>query len=154
VKVFVFGGTGAIGGHAVPALLAAGHQVSALARAAKKAAILRGQGAEPVMVSRFNRAALAEAFRGYDAVVNLATSIPPMSRFTRRRAWRANHGIRIEGSAAVVDAALAAGVGRLLQESVSLLCPDGGATWIDEDVPADPFPIARGNLAAGPVRSA
>jgi nucleoside-diphosphate-sugar epimerase len=148
VKVFVLGGTGAIGGHAIPALLAAGHQVSALARTETKAAILRGQGAEPVTVSMFDRVALTEVLRGHDAVVNLATSIPPMSRFIWRRAWRANDRIRIKGSAAVVDAALAAGVGRLLQESVSLLYPDGGAAWIDEDVPADPFPIARGNLAA------
>jgi nucleoside-diphosphate-sugar epimerase len=48
----------------------------------------------------------------------------------------------------VVDAALDAGVGRVVQESVVMLYPDGGAGWIDEDVPAEAFPIARGNLAA------
>jgi hypothetical protein len=48
----------------------------------------------------------------------------------------------------VVDAALDGGVERLVQELVSLLYPDRGGVWIDEHVPPDPLPIARGNLAA------
>src|SRR6266536_3467045 len=40
MKVFVTGGTGAIGGHAVPALVRVGHTVTALARTAEKAALL------------------------------------------------------------------------------------------------------------------
>ena len=89
-----------------------------------------------------------QAFSGHDAVINLATAIPPMSRFMPRRAWRDNDRIRIDGSAAVVAAARAADVGRVVQESVSVLYPDRGSEWIDEDVPTDLFPMARGNLAA------
>jgi nucleoside-diphosphate-sugar epimerase len=100
------------------------------------------------MVSMFDRAALSEAFRGHDAVVNLATSMPSMATFMFRRAWRPTERVRIEGSAAVVDAALAAGVPRLVQESVSMVYPDRGDEWIDEDVEPDPYPNARGNLAA------
>jgi nucleoside-diphosphate-sugar epimerase len=37
MRVFVTGGTGAIGGYAVPALVGAGHSVSALARSDAKA---------------------------------------------------------------------------------------------------------------------
>jgi nucleoside-diphosphate-sugar epimerase len=148
MKVFVTGGTGAIGGHAVPALLAAGHEVTALARSPEKAAELSERGAEPVRVSLFDRAALAAAMAGHAAVVNLATAIPPMSRFMRRGAWRDNDRIRTEGSATIVDAAIDAGVDRVLQESVSMLYPDRGAEWIDEAVPTDRYPMARGNLAA------
>jgi nucleoside-diphosphate-sugar epimerase len=148
VKVFLLGGTGAIGGHALPALVAAGHEVSALVRTPYKAAAVTAQGADPVMVSMFDRAALSEAFRGHDAVVNLATSMPSTATFVLRRAWRPTERIRIEGSAAVVDAALAAGVPRLVQESVSMVYPDRGDKWIDEDVEPDPYPNARGNLAA------
>jgi uncharacterized protein YbjT (DUF2867 family) len=36
MRVFVIGGTGAIGGHAVPALVRAGHQVTALRRSPEK----------------------------------------------------------------------------------------------------------------------
>src|SRR5207302_4517576 len=124
VRVFLLGGTGAIGGHALPALVAAGHQVSALARTPEKAAVVRALGADPVMVSMFDRAALSDSFRSHDAVVNLATSMPSSATFVFRRAWRPTERVRIEGSAAVVDAALAAGVPRLLQGSGSMVYPD------------------------------
>src|SRR5215207_9383519 len=148
MKVFVTGGTGAIGGHAVPALVGQGHTVTALARTPQKAAVLAKHGAEPVSVSIFDRAALTVAFSGYDAVVNLTSAIPPMHKFMDPKAWRDNNRVRTEGSAAIVDAALAAGVGRLVQESVCMLYPDRGAEWIDEDVPTDYYPMARANLAA------
>jgi uncharacterized protein YbjT (DUF2867 family) len=51
MKVFVTGGTGAIGGHLVPALVREGHAVTALARTPEKAAVLAAQGATPVVVS-------------------------------------------------------------------------------------------------------
>ncbi len=56
--------------------------------------------------------------------------------------------MRTEGSAAVVDAALAAGVGRLVQESVCMLYADGGDAWLDEGAPTDRYPTAEGNHAA------
>lgn len=148
MKVFVLGGTGAIGSHALPALVAAGHEVTALARTPEKAAAVAAQGADPVMVSMFDQAALVDAFRGQDAVVNLATSMPTMATFVFRRAWRPTERVRIEGSAAVVGAALAADVPILVQESVSMVYPDRGAEWVDESVEPDPYPNARGNLAA------
>jgi nucleoside-diphosphate-sugar epimerase len=148
VRVFLLGGTGAIGRHALPALMAEGHIVSALVRSPEKAAAVRAHGASPVEVSMFDRDALGEAFRGHDAIVNLATAMPTSATFVFRRAWRPTERVRIEGSAAVVDAALAAGVPRLLQESVTMVYPDRGDAWIDEHVEPDPYPNARGNLAA------
>ena len=148
MRVFVLGGTGAIGGHAVPAFVEAGHDVSALARSAGKAEVLRQRGASPREVSLFDRPGLARAFEGHDAVVNLASALPSTATFVLRRAWRDNNRVRIQGSTAVVDAALDAGVPRLIQESVSMLYPDHGSAWIDETVPPDEFPTSRGNLAA------
>lgn len=148
MRVFVAGGTGAIGSHAVPALVAAGHEVIALARSPEKASSLKKQGATPVMVSIFDRAGLKTAFAGCETVVNLSSAIPPTARFMDTRAWNANEKVRTEGSAAIVDAAIAVGVQRVIQESVSMIYPDRGAEWIDEDVPTDFFPMARANLAA------
>lgn len=148
MKVFVTGGTGAIGRHVIPALVSEGHTVSALVRTSEKAAGLTEQGATPVSVSIFDTSALAAAVAGHDAIANLATAIPPVTRFMRAKAWHDNDRIRTEGSAAVVDAAIAAGVGRFVQESVSMLYQDRGSAWIDEDVPVDEYPLARGNLAA------
>jgi nucleoside-diphosphate-sugar epimerase len=146
--VFVAGGTGAIGGHVIPALVREGHAVTALARTPEKASGLVAQGATAVSVSLFDRSALTTVFGGHDAVVNLASAIPPMTRFVSSKAWGNNDRVRTEGSAAVVDAALAAGVGRLVQESVCMLYRDQGANWIDEDAPIDRYPMARANLAA------
>jgi nucleoside-diphosphate-sugar epimerase len=148
MNVFVIGGTGAIGGHAVPALVGAGHTVTALARTPHKAAQLSKQGASPITVSMFDRAALTEAFKGHDAVIKLASAIPPTSKFMQTKAWAANDRVRKEGSAAIVDAAIAAGVARVVQESVSMIYPDRGAAWIDEACPTDTFPMAQANLAA------
>lgn len=148
MKVFVVGGTGAIGGHAVPALVRAGHEVTALARTPEKAALLSKQGATPIMVSIFDSAALTEAFRGRHAVVNLASAIPPTSKFMQTKAWADNDRVRIKGSAAIVDAAIAAGVSRVAQESVSMLYRDRGGVWIDEDWPTDRFPMAHANHTA------
>ncbi|GAB3566581.1 NAD(P)H-binding protein [Amycolatopsis endophytica] len=148
MKVFVTGGTGAIGGHAVPALIEADHVVTALSRSVAKDAVLERQGAKPVRVDLFDRAALAEAMSGHDAVVNLATALPSMAKFLSRAAHRDNTRIRTQGSATLVDAAIDARVGRFVQESVSMLYRDRGAEWVDEDWPADHYPMARGNHAA------
>ncbi|MDQ2753954.1 MAG: NAD(P)-dependent oxidoreductase [Actinomycetota bacterium] len=148
MKVFVAGATGALGRHAIPALIADGHTVTALARTPAKATVLSRQGARPAEVSIFDRAALLAAFEGQDAVANLTSAIPPMTQFIRPKAWQRNERVRTEGSAAIVDAALAAGVGRVVQESVSMLYPDRGDAWIDEDVPTDFYPIAKANIAA------
>jgi nucleoside-diphosphate-sugar epimerase len=148
MKVFVVGGTGAIGGHAVPALVRAGHTVTALARTPEKAVRLSQQNAVPITGSIFDRAALTEAFKGHDAIINLATAIPPTAKFMQTKAWIDNDRIRTEGSATIVDAAIAAGVDRVVQESVSMIYPDRGAAWIEEDCAPDNFPMAQGNLAA------
>jgi len=148
MRVFVAGGTGAVGSHAIPALVREGHSVAALARTPDKAAALIAQGATPVSVSLFDRSALTAVVTRHDVIVNLATAIPPMSRWMSTKAWRRNDRVRTEGSAAIVDAALAAGVDRVVQESVSMLYRDHGTRWVDEDSPIDPYPMARANLVA------
>jgi len=148
MKVFVVGGTGAIGGHAVPALVRAAHTVTAVARTPEKAAQLSKQGASPITVSIFDRAALTEAFKGHDAVINIASAIPPTWQFMQTKAWADNDRVRKEGSAAIVDAAIAAGISRVVQESVSMIYPDRGEAWIDEECAPDNFPMAQANLAA------
>ncbi|HLM63203.1 MAG TPA: NAD(P)H-binding protein [Acidimicrobiales bacterium] len=137
MKLFLAGATGAIGRYAVPALVAAGHEVTGVARSDAKAAWLRGRGASPVSVSIFDRAQLAEAVAGHEAVVNMATRIPPTSEARKAASWVENSRIRREGSAALVDAALAAGIGRYVQESITFTYPDRGDAWIDEEVPTD-----------------
>jgi nucleoside-diphosphate-sugar epimerase len=137
-----------VGGHTIPALVREGHSVTALARTPQKAAALTAQGATPVSVSLFDSSALTAVLTGHDAVINLATAIPSMSRWLSTKAWSTNDRVRTEGSAAIVDAAIAARVDRVVQESVSMLYRDHGAHWVEEDAPIDSYPMARANLVA------
>jgi nucleoside-diphosphate-sugar epimerase len=148
MKVFVTGGTGAIGRYVVPALIDAGHEVTALARDDAKAERLEAQGAQVIRVSLFDKDALTHAFAGHDAVANLATAIPPMKEAFRPSAWETNTRIRTEGSTAVVDAALAADVPRLIQESISFMYADQGDQWIDESGAIDAPPGIDATLVA------
>src|SRR2546421_141783 len=100
MRVFVTGGTGAIGRFVIPALVGAGHEVTALARDDAKAARLEREGAHVARVSLFDRDALTKAFAGHDAVANLATAIPPTKEAFKPTAWATNTRIRTEGSAA------------------------------------------------------
>jgi nucleoside-diphosphate-sugar epimerase len=147
MKVFVAGGTGAIGRHAVPALVGAGHDVTAVARSDQKAEALTAQGAAPVRVSIFDAEALAPVVAGHDAVVNIATHVPSTRRAARRSAWAEHDRIRRKGSAALAGAAQDAGVGRYVQEAITFTYPSRGDEWIDEDVPLD-VPNAFGTAVA------
>src|SRR6188472_854743 len=55
MRVFVAGGTGALGRHLVPRLIAVGHEVTATTRTPGKVAQLRETGAEPVVVDGLDR---------------------------------------------------------------------------------------------------
>ena len=91
MKVFVTGATGAIGRPAVSALVAAGHRVTALARTNDKAEWLRRQGATPAQLSLFDKDALVAAFRGCDAVINLATALPASGDFHKIKCLGREH---------------------------------------------------------------
>jgi nucleoside-diphosphate-sugar epimerase len=153
MKVFVTGATGVIGTPTVHNLLAAGHEVLAVARSDEKAAVLARAGATPVRVDLFDPDAVAAALGGIDAVANLATHIPPLSRASRASGWAENDRIRTEVSTNLVDAALAGGATRLVQESITFIYPDRGDDWIDESVPIEPplgtasVLVAEGNAA-------
>jgi nucleoside-diphosphate-sugar epimerase len=137
MKVFLAGGTGVVGTRALPALVAAGHDVTAVARGDAKAALVERLGGTPVSVDLFDAAALAEAVVGHEVVVNLATAIPSLSTASLPRAGAMNDRIRTEASANLVAAALAAGAGRYVQESICFPYLDAGDAWIDEDSPVD-----------------
>ena len=154
MKVFVAGGTGQVGRRAVVGLLAAGHDVTALARTAESAELLRRTGALPVPVSLFDPDALRRAVAGHDVVVNLATHIPVGAAAIRPGAWREDDRIRTEGSRNLVDAALHHGVGRLVQEAVTFVYPDCGDDWITEHTVPVPNPRSQAATMAATAQAA
>ena len=148
MKVFVAGATGVLGRRAVALLVGSGHEVSALARTDARADLLRSVGADPIEVGLFDPGPLRRAVAGHDVVCNLATHIPPTARMARPRAWAENDRIRTEGSRHLVDAVLAEGVERYVQESIALLYRDGDRAWLDESAPIDPVANLRSAVTA------
>ena len=134
-KIFVAGATGILGRRAVPLLVAAGHDVTAIGRTPEKAAQLEAVGATPVAVDIFDAVAVKGAVDGHDVVANLATHIPAVAKMRMRSAWKENDRIRAEGSRNLVDAVLATGATRYIQEQICFLYDDGGDAWLDEDSP-------------------
>ncbi|MEO8622826.1 MAG: NAD(P)H-binding protein [bacterium] len=149
MRVFVSGATGVIGRRVIPLLVQSGHAVTAMGRSNAKRAVLARSGAKAVDTDMFDRGALRRALDGHEAVINLATHMPSSStRMLLRWSWRENDRLRREGAAALVDAALAAGVGRFIQESFAPVYEDGGDRWLSEDWPQRPVAYNRTVLDA------
>jgi nucleoside-diphosphate-sugar epimerase len=118
MKIFVTGATGVIGRRVVPALMRAGHLVTAISRSPEGRDALEGVGATAVNVDLLDAAGVRHAVEGHDTIVNLATHMPSSAgRMFLPGAWRENDRVRREGSANLVDAAIATGARRLVQES-------------------------------------
>ncbi|MBV9109550.1 MAG: NAD(P)H-binding protein, partial [Gemmatimonadetes bacterium] len=87
MDVFVTGATGVLGRPVVRLLVEEGHRVRALARSDSNDSLLARLGAEPMRGELFEPASLAAAVAGADAVLHLATRIPPRSRARAPEAW-------------------------------------------------------------------
>jgi nucleoside-diphosphate-sugar epimerase len=133
MRVFITGATGVLGRWVVRLLVEAGEVVRGLSRSQENASTLRAIGAEPVEADLFRRESLYGAMKDCDAVLHLATKIPPFGRFRSREAWEQNDRIRRDGTRNLVDAALESGVTTLVYPSVCFLYPDSGANWIDSE---------------------
>ncbi|MFE5711675.1 NAD-dependent epimerase/dehydratase family protein [Streptomyces sp. NPDC056501] len=119
MRVLVAGATGAVGRQLVPRLEAAGHEVVGISR----------RGPRPVDVLDAGAVLGAVAEAAPDAVVHQLTDLGSAD-------GAANNRVRIEGTRNLVDAALAAGVGRIVAQSISWAYAPGDAP-ADESVPLD-----------------
>jgi nucleoside-diphosphate-sugar epimerase len=131
MRVFVAGGTGALGRRIVPGLLDRGHQVTVLARTPARAQALRARGALVVAgdVLDRDRTITAVADASPDLVMHQLTDLAGGS-------LTANARLRITGTRNLVDATLAAKVSRLVVQSIAW-CYEPGDTPADENTPLD-----------------
>jgi len=143
MRIFLTGATGVLGRRALPLLTGAGHSVTAVARRPQSRADLAREGASPIELDLFDANAVGKAVAGHDAVINLATHLPAGFRAFLPGAWKENDRIRRVVSANLVDAALAGGAARFIQESFAPVYPDRGDQWIDERVPIAPVAYNR-----------
>jgi nucleoside-diphosphate-sugar epimerase len=156
VRVFLAGATGVIGRRLVPALLAAGHEVTAMCRSEQSAAQARAAGAEPVAADALDASAVAAAVAQSrpDAVVNQLTALP--KRIDPRRIERdfeLNDRLRSDGSALLAAAAREAGA-RIVAQSIAFMYEPGppGTVHAEDDplLAAPPPAFAR---TAGAVKT-
>ena len=137
MKIFVAGGTGAIGRPLIAELLAKGHTVVTLTRSREKAQALVKQGIEPAVADVFDADAIKTVVGRArpEVVIEQLTALPrTYTRQSMKAAAALNNRVRLEGGANMLAAAKAAGVRRYLRQSVAFFAiPDPGLA--DEETP-------------------
>jgi nucleoside-diphosphate-sugar epimerase len=152
MRVFVAGATGAIGRPLMAALLASGHEPIAMTRSAEKAATLRARGIEACVCDAYDAPGLTQALAKArpDQVVHLLTDLPHAINMRRFEQETASTGrLRRIGTANLIAAATAAGVERIVAESIAFVYAPVG-DWIKhEDAPLaiDALPSAADPVA-------
>jgi nucleoside-diphosphate-sugar epimerase len=150
LKIFLAGAGGAIGRRLTPLLRAAGHQVAGTTRSADKANALRLLGAEPVVVDVFDAQALTRAVKAAapQAIIHQLTDLafPPSSPRYQEGLAR-NARLRVEGTRNLAAAAGAAGVTRMIAQSIAFIYADGAGARVESDPLCDD-PAMAGAVAA------
>ncbi len=136
MRVFLAGAGGAIGRRLTPLLRAAGHEVTGTTRAADKAAAVAKLGAAPVVVDVFDAAALAQAVKAAapQAVIHQLTDLafaPGTPQYAE--GLKRNARLRVEGTRNLVAAARAAGVKRMVAQSIAFIYAPGPGARVESD---------------------
>jgi nucleoside-diphosphate-sugar epimerase len=131
MRIFLAGATGVIGRRLIPVLVGQGHQVTGLTRRGTGTAALRALGADPVVADVFDTGALTEAVRAAapDVVLHQLTDL-------RGGNTESNAAIRTTGTRHLVAATLAAGVRRIVAQSITWAY-EGGRGPATEDTALD-----------------
>jgi nucleoside-diphosphate-sugar epimerase len=142
-KVFLAGAAGVIGRRLVPQLLQRGYQVFGTTRSSERAAELERAGVTPVVLDVYDRQAVARAVAAARPrlVIHQLTDLsggfaPDRIADTLAR----NSALRVEGTRNLVAAALAAGVQRLVAQSLAWVYAPGRDPH-GEDDPLDPAQV-------------
>ena len=139
MRIFVAGATGALGLSVIRRLIAEGHDVTGLARTARRTTPLRTLGARVVIADALNGAALRDAIRGAhpDVVVHALTSIPSRGPL-RASDLAATNRLRVSGTKNLLSAAISAGASRIIAESMVFIYGFGdlGDIALTEDMPS------------------
>src|SRR5438477_10279048 len=139
MKIFVAGGTGAIGRPLMAKLLAKGHALVALTRSPEKAQALVRQGITPAIADVFDIDAVKVVVSRAqpEVVIEQLTALPKTyTRESMSAAAVLNNRIRLEGGANVLAAALAADVRRYLRQSMAFWAVPGSGLADEETLVA------------------
>jgi nucleoside-diphosphate-sugar epimerase len=148
VRVFVAGGSGAVGRRLVPQLVARGHQVTATATSPAKLSVVEQLGASGVVMDGLDAAAVGEAVAAArpDAIVHQMTALsaahagkPDLKHPDRFFATTVR--LRREGTDHLLAAAEAIGVPHVVAQGFGAFNGIREGGWVKtEDDPLDPGP--------------
>lgn len=148
MRIALIGATGVLGRELVPLLLENRHSLRLLARSPEKISDSRLETHSFDLLAPEAGLRLIPLLRDCEVVMHLATAIP--RDLNAPNAWDANTRLRTEGTRKLLDAALAVGAKKYIQQSIVFAYPDGGDQWLEENTPLDDSP-ARATVVA-PVR--
>jgi 2-alkyl-3-oxoalkanoate reductase len=138
MKVFLAGGTGAIGRRLIPQLVAAGHEVAATTRFEEKASMLRSLAVLPVVLDALDADAVTRAVCDFapDAVMNQLTQLPQRYNPRRLQPWyERTSRLRTTGTQLLLAAARQTGASRFIYQSIAFMYAAVGPRVVDEDAP-------------------
>ncbi|HEX4760335.1 MAG TPA: NAD(P)-dependent oxidoreductase [Thermoleophilaceae bacterium] len=154
MKVFLAGGSGAIGKQLVPMLVANGHGVVATGTSRRKLAAIQEAGAEGIVLDVLDRdAVIAAVLRAEpDVVIHEATALAELSSFRNMdKSFALTNRLRTEGTDNLLEAARAAGARRFIAQSFSGWPNEKKGSMIkteEDPLDDDPPPKARQGMAA------
>ncbi|SDK47083.1 Nucleoside-diphosphate-sugar epimerase [Nocardioides sp. YR527] len=156
MRIFIAGGTGAVGIRMVPLLVAAGHEVYGSTRHETGCEALAGMGATGIVMDPLNAQSVHDAVAKVEpeVIVHQLTALAGLTGNLKKwdQEFAMTNRLRTEGTDHLLSAARAAGVRRFVAQSFG-----GGWTyertggWVkDETTPliGDPGKEARSSLAA------
>ena len=157
MRIFVAGGAGAIGKQLVPLLVGRKHHVVATTRSTSKIDLLRGLGAEAVVVDGLDAGAVGEAVARAkpDVIIHQMTALagkPDLRHFDR---WFATtNQLRTKGTEHLLAAARATGVSRFIAQSYTgWTNARTGSAIKTEDDPLDPHPAGSQTETLAAIRA-
>ncbi|MEN0083146.1 MAG: NAD(P)-dependent oxidoreductase [Leifsonia sp.] len=129
MKIFVAGASGVLGRAFIRRAIRDGHEIVGMTRSARGAATIVQEGAQSVVADAYDRDAVVAAVgqAGPDAVLHLLTDLAGGDSTSNAR-------IRSVGTRNLADAALAAGVGQMVAESISWVYPSASSPADEDDV--------------------
>lgn len=130
MRCFVTGGSGFVGRELITALIARGDEVRALARSDSAEACVKQLGAKPIAGDLSDPVAMAAGMRGCKVVFHVAAKVDDWGRESEYER------INVQGTQQVIDAAITAGVKRLVHISTEAVLADGSTLAnVDETRP-------------------
>jgi nucleoside-diphosphate-sugar epimerase len=151
MRVFVAGASGVIGRALVPALVAAGHEVTGMTRREERRAAIEAAGATGVVCDCFDAERLTASVTEArpEVVVHELTALPAKLDVRAKGVYDANNRIRTEGTRNLVAAAQTAGARRMVAQSICFTyAPVGGPVKSEEDPVMEGAPGEYGRAVA------